>query len=220
MRKRTLIFFLVAAMLVAGVATQALAGPKVNVMFKKFPGIDIQGNVKITRLNEGTTETINWRPDSTATFKNIQSGYGPELFRFEWIPDVVPAQVVDVWIDVPTGAAGSTQEHYLPAHNVTFTNTGTYDNTLKIGVFSSRTAGAAPSDSRPGNRNLGVTVATNLHPWNTPATVAMLDGCYTIFAYYGTCPGTTSECHTVTSDNPVCVGGKVVSADPVFDFSF
>jgi hypothetical protein len=48
----------------------------------------------------------------------------------------------------------------------------------------------------------------------------MLDGCYTIFAYYGTCPGTTSECHTVTYDNPVCVGGKVVSADPVFDISF
>jgi hypothetical protein len=220
MRKRTLIFLLAAAMLVAGFATQALAGSKVNVMFQKFPGINIQGDVKITRLNEGTTLTINYRPDSTATFKNIQSGFGPELFRFEWIPDVVPAQVVDVWIDVPTGAAGSTQEHYLPAHNVTITNGNGLDDTLKIGVFSSRSAGAAPSDSKPGNRNLGVTVATNLHPWNTPATVAMLDGCYTIFAYYGTCPGTTSECHTETYEEPVCIGGKVVSADPVFDFIF
>jgi hypothetical protein len=220
MRKRTLIFLLAAAMLVAGFATQALA-IQVDVKFEKFSGINIQGNVRVTRVQTGESQTISNSATSSATFTNIQSGYGPVLFRFEWIPNVVAAQVVDLWIDVPAVTTfGVTQSHYIPAHNVTFTNTGNYDDTLKIGVFSSRTSGAALADSRPGNRNLGVTVATNLHPWNTPVTVAMLDGCYTIFAYYGTCPGTTSECHTVTYDNPICIGGKVVSADSVFDISF
>ena len=79
--------------------------------------------------------------------------------------------------------------------------------------MSSRTAGAALDLAKPGNRNLGsgiVQVSSS-----GTATKRMLAGCYTVFAYKGTCPGTTAQCKLDYVDEPVCVGGDGGSSNTV-----
>ena len=212
-------------MLIAGFVGTAQAGVKVDVVFKN-PGYTYTGgttttclygtaahpsdcvnlgNVRIYRV--GTDESC-WMTNGNKSckFEDVQSGFSPKLFRFEWRADIArPAQVVDSWIDVPnTNTHNQTWIYNVPAHNVVFTSqVGNRD----IGMISQSIVGDRRQNSRINKKSDAVILLKgNLTGGMTPKNVPMLDGCYTVYYYAdNTCPG--NSCVRNYLDYPVCVGG-------------
>jgi hypothetical protein len=210
MKKCYILLLVLGAMMTSCFVSEIFAGPKRDVIFQRpqDPRVVID-NVRITRVSDGTAVQIPqpWVSDQCAPFV-VQSGYGPTLFRIEWwdgaAVGMVSKQVIHVSIDVPSG----TEPVYIdiPAHNVVFHNdAGKKIDTVR--VWSSSSVGEAMWSSAPNKYgNVGLVISANFNTWNSPRVIPMLDGCYTIMAAWGTCPG--GGCTYDFVDYPVCVGGS------------
>jgi len=214
MRKRLMLLLSAAAIQTLGFVGQAQAG--VNLEFVRPADVDIK-NVIITHVASGKTCTLQetWVGDSCLPSFGPFFGSGQILFRIEWCPgeavpcaaNLNPAQTIDVWVDNRSGFGTKTIE--IPAHNVTFIqNVGV--NPVVARAWSSRTVGSALRHSGFNKfGNIGAAIITNFNSFNSPKDVPMLDGCYTIGATWGTCPG--NSCNFDTVDVPVCVGGDAAA---------
>lgn len=208
------IFKAVTLALATGFVSQAQAG--VNLKFVRPANVDIR-NVIITHVASGETCTLQEPWQGTACLPSFGPffGSGQILFRIEWCPgqavpcaaELTPTQTIDVWVDSRGGVGEKTID--IPAHNVSYVhNVGV--NPIAIRAWSSRTVGAAQRHSGFNKfGNIGSAIASNYSSWNSPLTVPMLDGCYTIGATWGTCPG--NGCNFDTVDVPVCVGGDAAA---------
>ena len=189
---------------------RSFCGPKRNVIFQRpqEPRVVIN-NVRITRVSDGTrsnpaalgigsvrcfSHTIRIRTDSiqdrvvgrSSGRYGIPAGY-PCLDRY-------PERVRDIIIDIP-------------CHNVVFHNDDAGIKIDTVRIWSSRSVGEAMWSSGPNKYgNVGQVIANNFNTWNSPRVVPMLDGCYTIMAAWGTCPG--GGCTYDFVDYPVCVAGS------------
>ncbi len=226
MKKRQSFFLILAVMLTLGfIASEVQAGVKVDIVFK-MPGYTYNGT-NITTCDDGgpgypskcvnlgnvriylvSTNQSCWLTNGNraCTFEDVQSGYNPKLFRFEWQSDIGrPAQVVDAWIDIPnTKTWGLTYVYDVPAHNVVFTSdVGNRD----IGMISQSIVADRRGQSIINKKYDDVILLKgNLRGGLTPVNVPMLDGCYTIYYFADNkCPG--KDCVRYYLDYPLCVGG-------------
>jgi hypothetical protein len=136
---------------------------------------------------------------------------GTHRFRYEFLPDSTSAQIVDSWVNIPDSDWTVCIPIYDVVFNRSITSTGT--SSINVGVVSSRKAREALDLAKPANRNLGHFIVQI--PSGGTATRRMLAGCYTVFGYKGTCPGTTTECKLSFADEPACVGGDDSSTNTV-----
>lgn len=221
------------AVLVVGLVSQVQAGVKVDIVFKN-PGYTYNGATTTTCDDGGPgypSDCVNlgnvriylvssnescWltNGNKACKFEDVQSGYGPKLFRFEWMADIGrPGQVVDAWIHIPdTSTWNQTWVYDVPAHNVVFTSdVGNRD----IGMIAQSIVG-----DRRGNSIINaksdpvILLKGNLTGGLNEVNVPMLDGCYTVYYYPdNTCPG--NSCSRNYLEYPVCVGGAPGAANEV-----
>jgi hypothetical protein len=215
MKKCYILLLVLGAMLASCFVSEVFAGPKRNVIFQRpqDPRVVID-NVRITRVSDGTAVQIPqpWISDQCAPFV-VQSGFGPVLFRIEWWPGqaapgvgMVSAQVIHVWFHIPDGPANEDVVIDIPAHNVVFhNNAGKKIDTVR--VWSSSWVDEAMWSSAPNKYgNVGWAISNNFNTWNSPRVIPMLDGCYSVMAAFGICPG--GDCTYEFVAYPVCVGGS------------
>jgi hypothetical protein len=201
---------------------QAQAGPKVTVVFKN-PGCEYVGTsttdcsspdaVKLAdvRIFSETTNQSCWMTNGNRAckFENVQSGFGPKLFRFEWASDISrPAGVVDVWLDIPSANANNLTYLYdVPAHNAVFINNGCCGH--EVSIIPSRTVGERRTQSIINEKSdERIFIKQLANGSGTETIVPMLDGCYTVYWNEDNlCPG--NSCERSYLEVPACVGGSL-----------
>ncbi len=149
--------------------------------------------------------------NGTTTSFTITMRSGTHRVRYEFLPDSTSAQIIDSWVKIPN----SNTTVCVPIYDVVFQRSPASSSysAFNVAVVSSRQAGEALDLAKPANRNLGIGIV-QISSSGT-ATKRMLAGCYTVFGYKGTCPGTTAQCTLSFADGPVCVGGDSGSTNTV-----
>lgn len=195
---------------VAGLAfaAQAHAGT-VDVYFHKPVGINIT-HVQIRLIGSPSTCLVD--SGSPAATCKIADVFVPStrLFRFEWVRNQTdPLQVMYAWIRLEGAFADIDVD--IPAHNVTFNGDG-YP-AVSIGGIPARLAESSAQNSRL-NQKFDDHIQIAFVGAVGTATVAMLDGCYSVYAApYSACPG--NSCVKVWLEHPLCVGGEPGDATPI-----
>jgi hypothetical protein len=167
--------------------------------------------VRVEDTGANPTSVVQTLVNGPTISFTVQMRNGTHRVRYEFLPDSTSAQIIDGWVNIPD----SDWDVCIPIYDVTFNRSSgsTQTSSINVGVVSSRQAGVALDLAKPANRNLGDFIVQI--PSGGTATKRMLAGCYTVFGYKGTCPGTTGECKLSFADEPVCVGGDEDSTNTV-----